>query len=74
MKIKVKLFATLRKERFDEKDLEIDNGSDIEYLLKKIQLKKEEIAIIFINGKHADLNTVISDGDDIALFPPIGGG
>jgi len=74
MKIKVKLFATLRKERFDEKYFEIDNGSDIEYLLKKIQLKKEEIAIIFINGKHADLNTVISDGDDIALFPPIGGG
>ena len=74
MKIKVKLFATLRKERFDEKNFEIDSGSDIEYLLKKIQLKKEEIAIIFINGKHADLNTIINDGDDIALFPPIGGG
>jgi len=74
MKIKVKLFATLRKERFDEKNFEIDSGSDIEYLLKKIQLKKDEIAIIFINGKHADLNTIINDGDDIALFPPIGGG
>jgi len=74
MKITVKLFATLRTGKFDENEFDIDPGSNINYLLEKIELKREDIAIIFINGKHADYNTTITEGDSIALFPPIGGG
>jgi molybdopterin converting factor small subunit len=74
MKITVKLFAGLRAERFDEKGFDIDGVHDIDHLLKMIDLKREDVTIIFINGRHAGYDTVISDGDIVALFPPIGGG
>jgi molybdopterin converting factor small subunit len=74
MKIKVKLFASLRQERFDEKEFEIDEGSDVDFLLKKFRFKHEEVNIVFINGIHADYNTILNDGDNVAFFPLLGGG
>lgn len=74
MKITVKLFATLRTGRFDESEFEIDTGTDIDSILGKTGIRREEVAIIFINGIHAGYNTEISDGDIVSLFPPIGGG
>ena len=74
MKITVKLFATLRTGKFDEELFNIEPGSDIDYLLKKINIRREDVAIIFINGIHAVYETVIAEGDIVALFPPIGGG
>jgi molybdopterin converting factor small subunit len=74
MKIKVKLFASLRQERFDENEFEIDAGSDVDFLLNKFSLKHEDVNIVFINGIHADYNTILNDGDDVAFFPLLGGG
>jgi len=74
MKIKVKLFATLRDERFSEKEFDVDGGTDVDFMLKQLNLKHEEVPIIFINGRHADFDTVLNENDDIAFFPPIGGG
>ncbi len=74
MKVKVKLFATLIDGRFKENYFEVEDGVDIYYLLNKFNLTHDEVTIIFINGRHADYNTLIEDGDDIAFFPPIGGG
>jgi len=70
MKVKVKLFATLINGRFKENYFEIDN----DYLLDKFNLTHDEVTIIFINGRHANYDTLIENGDDIAFFPPIGGG
>ena len=44
------------------------------FLLKKINLGREDVTIIFINGIHGTYNSKISEGDNIALFPPVGGG
>lgn len=74
MKITVKFFATLSNGRVSEDEFQIPDGADIDTLLKKFNLKREEVAIIFINGKHAEYSSAISDGDVIAFFPPIGGG
>jgi len=74
MRVKVKLFATLIEGRFAENYFDIDSGSDIDYLLNKFELTHQDVTIIFINGRHADYNTLLNDGDDIAFFPPIGGG
>lgn len=74
MKIRVKLFATLRNGRFDISEMELDEGSRISRLIKILGIDKKDAAIIFINGVHAELNTVIKEGDDVAIFPPIGGG
>ena len=74
MKVKAKLFATLRKDKFNESELEVNDSLNILSLVKSIGLDQKEIAIIFVNGKHADFNTILHDGDEIAFFPPIGGG
>lgn len=74
MKIKLKLFATLQFGRFTENEFEVETGADINFLLNKFNLKPKEVPIVFINGKHADYNTKLNEGDDIAFFPPIGGG
>ena len=74
MKVKVKLFATLRKERFDENEFEFNISINIELLLNMLKIKKDEVAIVFINGKHADLSTPLKESDEVAFFPPIGGG
>jgi len=37
-------------------------------------MKREDIAIIMINGRHGEHDAALNDGDVVALFPPIGGG
>jgi sulfur-carrier protein len=74
MNITVKLFATLRTDRFDARDLEIPDGTRTVDILKKIGIPESEAALIFINNCHAGLDAILKDGDTLALFPPVGGG
>lgn len=74
MRVTVKLFADLRKGRFEEKVFDIDNSADLDYLMNMISVKREEVSIVLVNGRHAEWDTVISDGDTVAIFPPTGGG
>ena len=74
MNVKVKLFATLRNGRFDISEMELINGTTILALVEMLGIDKKDAAIIFINGVHAELDTVIKEGDDVAIFPPVGGG
>jgi len=74
MNVKVKLFATLRPGRFDVSDLELDEGASISELLNLLKIEEKEAAIIFINGIHADKTSIIKPGDEVAIFPPVGGG
>lgn len=43
-------------------------------LAESLGLPLGEIAIIMVNGMHADLDTALADGDRVALFPAVGGG
>ncbi len=74
MKITVKLFATLRTGRFDEKVIQFSNNITISDTLKEIGITSQEAAIIFVNGRHAEFDQVLYDGDIVSIFPPIGGG
>ena len=74
MKAKIKLFATLQKGRFNISELELHDGTSISELIKILKIDEKDAAIIFINGIHGDMNSVIKEGDDVAIFPPIGGG
>ena len=43
-------------------------------LLAELELSKEEAAIVFVNGKRAGVESVIEHGDEIKIFPLLGGG
>jgi molybdopterin synthase sulfur carrier subunit len=74
MHVTVKLFATLRKDRFDEKTFELPDGVTTGEIVDRVGIPPTEVTLIFINGRHSMPETKLTDGDTLALFPPIGGG
>ena len=74
MKITVKLFATLRNNRFEIKVFNCKERITVKDLLEIINIDEKEVAIIFHNGKHAQSDDILNENDTVAFFPPIGGG
>lgn len=73
MKITVKLFASLRKGRFDEKVMEFSDTISAGEICKKLGIIENPL-ILLVNSKHVDLDYFLSDGDTISIFPLVGGG
>jgi len=76
MTIRVTLHGTLRKKRPElvDHDHVTAGASSIGRLLVELDLPWEEAAIVFVNGKRAGLESSIQDGDEIKIFPLLGGG
>lgn len=74
MEIEVRLFATFRKDRWKNKKILFENNVDIRDVLKSLEIKEEALGIALINGRHSESDSILKDGDVLALFPPIGGG
>jgi len=74
MQSTIKLFATLRTGRFEEKTVEFPPGTTVDGVIRELALPEKDVTLIFINGRHADLTTPLSQNDILALFPPVGGG
>ena len=74
MKLSVKLFATLREGRGKQLDVEVDNGVNVLKAMETLGIKKNDVSIILVNGINTNVDAVLSDGDTLSLFPPIGGG
>lgn len=76
MQVTVKLFAYLREGRFKIKVMEFDEETTVQDVLKKLNIPKKEleIGIIMINGKRAGFESVLSEHDTLAIFPPVAGG
>lgn len=80
MKIILKCFSQVKYAlNTDEMTVELKNGqtaSDLEKIIRKKTGKKlEGIAVqIAVNKEYSDGSTVLSDGDEVALIPPVQGG
>jgi len=74
MKVKVKLFATLQKDRFKMRELEFDESITVAEVCRKLGIPRKKVSIIFVNNTHAGHDRPLEEGDELALFPPIGGG
>ena len=74
MKIIVKLFATLREGRFEENIMDFPEDVKIGQVIRQIALTEKDVNLIFVNGRNADFNTPLSEGDTVSFFPPVGGG
>lgn len=78
MSVKVKLFSTLREDREKEvctKECTYDlTGNDtVENAVEALNVNKDDIKILLVNGLDAELSTTIKDGDTVSVFPPTGG-
>ncbi len=72
--IKVKLFANLREGRKKEVDFEFFEGINGRYILKILNIPEKQVSIFLVNGRDKSLDAPLSEGDVVAIFPPVGGG
>jgi molybdopterin synthase sulfur carrier subunit len=74
MKVKVKLFASLRTFGPDEQVLELPDKTTIDEVIRSFKFPGTIRLLRIVNGEHRSADHVLKDGDDLALFPPIAGG
>ncbi|HUV06196.1 MAG TPA: MoaD/ThiS family protein [Spirochaetia bacterium] len=55
-------------------EVELPDASTIEELISHLQLRSEWVLNSFVNGKSQKLDARLSPGDQVGIFPPIGGG
>ena len=77
--VHVKLFATLRHYRpglglGEAFPVELPEGATVADLVRQLGLPEEEVKIVFVNALFRDPDHVLADGDELGIFPPVGGG
>ncbi len=77
MKISVKCFATLAEAHAcDYREAahhEVPEGETVRDLAVRLGIPAEKINLVFVNGKGADLDTVLKDSDQLGIAPATGG-
>lgn len=72
--IEVRLYATFREGREKIYEMDPDGLRTASDILNALNILKEDVAILLINGKHSKPEDAVKDGDVLAFFPPVGGG
>ncbi len=79
MRVTVKLFASLA--RFSPGGLpgtpfvvDLSPTTTLQQLVDQLGIPADELKVAFINGLICDLSCALQPGDQVGIFPPIGGG
>ncbi|UCG20410.1 MAG: MoaD/ThiS family protein [Deltaproteobacteria bacterium] len=73
MRITVLLGGSLRHEGGtgqQQFDIELPPASQVKDLMRQLRLPTDRVKMIMVNGRGATLDTPISEGNRVALFPP----
>lgn len=81
MKVVVKFFGKHKEiVGIDSMEVEIEKGKNVEHLFEALCKKfphlrdTKNYTIISVNNHYASFKEILHDGDNIAFFPPVGGG
>jgi sulfur-carrier protein len=74
MRVNVKCFATLADHTPPQGFLDLEAGSAVQAMLPILGLEAADIKLVFVNSKNSALETVLADGDQVGIFPAVGGG
>jgi len=74
MKLEVRLFATFRDGREKKYFLDLSEETTPRDIVTMLKIDEEEVAMLLINGRDGQLDTILKDNDVLSLFPPVGGG
>lgn len=75
MNITVKCFASLS--RFSPPNAEaypVTPGDTAQSVVERLGIPLDDLKLVFVNGTHAPLTTILAEGDRLGLFPAVGGG
>jgi molybdopterin synthase sulfur carrier subunit len=80
LRVEVRLYATLAAACPDLRtgqpiDLEFRDEAFLPDLVRRLRIEPRAIHLVIVNGQIVhDHSCRLSDGDRVALFPPVGGG
>jgi molybdopterin synthase sulfur carrier subunit len=79
MRVRVKLYATLR--HFAPSgaiglpfEIDLTEGAAVADLIHHLRLPAEEVKMIYVNARARPEDWCLEPGDEIGIFPPVGGG
>ena len=83
MKVAFKLFASLTdylpaQRNGNRIDLDVEDGTTVAELIARFQVPERSAHLVLVNGRFvpppARATHQLSDGDELAVWPPIAGG
>nr|MBC7245100.1 MoaD/ThiS family protein [Chloroflexota bacterium] len=79
MRVRVKLYAALSQHRTDVTpghpfEVELADEATIADLVSRLSLPPEEVRVAFVNGRARPMDWTLQHGDEVGIFPPVGGG
>ncbi len=77
--IQVKLFATLRRYYphlgvGEAMEVELPDSTTVGQLVEHLRLPADEVKIVFVNSTVRKRDHPLADGDELGIFPAVGGG
>jgi molybdopterin converting factor small subunit len=55
-------------------DLDLPEGATVADLIEKMDIPAREVKIAFVNGRTQRPDWRLKPGDEVGIFPPVGGG
>jgi molybdopterin converting factor small subunit len=79
VRVEVRLHASLERARPGLKagevlPLELKEGTTVGRVAEELGIPKNGVHLVLVNGRMRHFDHPLSDGDRVALFPPVGGG
>ena len=79
MKVEIALYATLSKylppgSEQRKAVIAARDGATARQIMLQLGIPQEYPNILLVNGKQANPDTVLQDGESLAIFPPLAGG
>lgn len=74
MNISIKLVGAFRVGRFSEKSLDYPENTKVGEVIADLDLPRNILGFILINGLHAGEESVLKEGDSLVVLPLLDGG
>jgi molybdopterin synthase sulfur carrier subunit len=55
-------------------DIDLPEDATVADLIEKMEIPAREVKIAFVNGRTQRPEWLLKQGDEVGIFPPVGGG
>ncbi|MCH8820006.1 MAG: molybdopterin converting factor subunit 1 [Acidobacteria bacterium] len=79
--LKLRFFASLKDLTGEsEMEVELEGETSVREVLRRLETRfprikqYEPVLMVAVNQEYADLDSLVSPGDEVSFFPPVSGG
>ena len=54
--------------------MDLPDGTTVQDLIRHLELPEDQVKIVFVNALFRQMDHVLADGDELGVFPAVGGG